>query len=64
MKWNVTRSVTHFEYAEVEADSYEEAIKLAQQLDDEEWEEDANAELTEQWIYEAEEIEDDDSKED
>ena len=54
MKYNVTRSYTHFEYSEVEAESYEEAIELAQSLDEEEWETDANAELTEQWIYEAE----------
>ena len=58
MKYNVIRSYTHFEYSEVEADSYEEAIKLAQSLDEEEWEIDGNAELTEQWIYEAEESDD------
>lgn len=57
MKYNVTRSYSHFEYAEVEAESYEEAIKLAATLDESEWEEDANAELTEGWIYEAEEAE-------
>ena len=55
MKYNVTRSYTHFEYSEVEADSYKEAIELARLLDEEEWETDANAELTKQWIYEAEE---------
>ena len=48
MKYNVTRSCTYFEYSEVEAESYEEAIELAQSLDEEEWETDANAELTEQ----------------
>lgn len=56
MKYNVTRSYTHFEYSEVEAESYEEVIELAQSLDEEEWETDTNAELTEQWIYEAEEV--------
>ena len=55
MKYNVIRSCTHFEYSEVEADSYEKAIELAQSLDEEEWETDVNAELTERWIYEAEE---------
>ena len=55
MKYNVTRNYTHFEYSEVEADSYEEAIELAQLLDEGERETDANAELTKQWIYEAEE---------
>ena len=55
MKYNVTRSYTHFEYSEVEADSYKEAIELAQLLDEEEWETDTNAKLTKQWIYEAEE---------
>ena len=54
MKYNVTRSYTHFEYSEVEADSYKEAIELAQLLDEEEWETDTNAKLTKQWIYEAE----------
>ena len=55
MKYKVTRSYTHFEYSEVEADSYKEAIELAQLLDEEEWETDTNAKLTKQWIYEAEE---------
>lgn len=58
MKYNVTRSFTHFEYSEVEANSYEEAIEAAQSLDDNDWETDGNSELTEQWIYEAEEAND------
>lgn len=56
MIYNITRSFTHFEYSEVEADSREEAIKLAQYLEDEDWEVDENAKLTEQWVYEADEI--------
>ena len=55
MKYNVTRIYIHFEYSEVEADSYEKAIELAQSLDEEEWETDANTELAKQWIYEAKE---------
>lgn len=46
----------HFEYSEIEADSREEAIKLAQYLEDEDWEVDENAKLTEHWVYEADEI--------
>lgn len=56
MKYNVTRSFTHFEFSEVEANSYDEAIKLAKELEEEDWEVDANYELTEQWIYEADEV--------
>lgn len=58
MKYNVIRSYTHFEYSEVEADSYEEAIKMAKSLGEEDWEENGNAAITEQWIYEADKAED------
>ena len=43
MKYNVTRSYTHFECSEIEAKSYEEATELAKSLDEEERETDANA---------------------
>ena len=37
MKYNVSRSYIPFESSEVEIDLYEEAIKLSQFLDEEEW---------------------------
>lgn len=57
MKYNVTRDYTHFEYAVVEAESYEEAIQKAKMLDEDAWEEDLNAAIIESWNYEAEEVE-------
>lgn len=59
MKYNVIRSHIHYEFAQVEADSYNEAIEEAKHLDEEDWEGDDNAELLEFWDYDAEEIEND-----
>jgi len=57
MKWNVTRSVNHFEYAEVEAETYEEAIDAAKELDEHDWETNPNDRYTDEWNYEATEAE-------
>lgn len=48
-QYTVVRSFTHFEYLDIEATSETEAIELAKQSEDEEWE--TNPNNQEEWIY-------------
>lgn len=59
MKYSVARTRTIAEYIEVLAESEEEAIKLAQKLDEDEWECNPNDEYL-GWDYNAEEIDETD----
>lgn len=55
MEYSVVRTRTIAEYTDVVADSEEEAIKIAQELDEDEWESNPNDEYL-GWDYNAEEM--------
>lgn len=60
MYYSVVRTTNRAEYAEVEADSEEDAIRIAKELGEECWEENPNDRYIDYYDYNAEEVDKED----